>query len=154
MVRNNLDISDFVEQYNPFLLRDRRGKLMVFKDYQALYKETLERLWEAGPYYVDMVLFVKDQIQGMTLKDAERFVTSWRRRVGKRESEWYLFDWRNGDVKGQLYNQIVEIMIGLHSLSETSLNSDMLRLAFSEFLAGISKRDKYEGRVNYAINPK
>lgn len=149
MVRNNLDISDFVELYNPFLLRDRRGKLMVFKDYQALYKETLERLWQSGPYYIDMVLFVKDQIEGMTLKDAERFVASWRRRGGKRESEWYLFDWRNGEVKSELYNQVVEIMTGLHSLSETNLNFDMLRSAFDEFMSGICKMGKFEGRVNY-----
>lgn len=142
-------IEEFVGRYNPFVFRDKDGSLMYFKDYESLYLEALERIFAAGPYFVDAVLFCKDNM-GMEFNDAKQFVRGWNSFTKKKD--YYLFDWRSTEGQKQAKLDCKEFLMGLHSLSETRLNTSMYLSAFQKFCDGISKRlDKEEGRKNYAI---
>ena len=144
----NLSLEEYIEQYNPFGFKDKNGKPMIFKSYEEAYYEALQRLWEAGPYYVDMVLFIHDQYD-MSSVDSQRFVSTWRHRRN-RDREYYLFDWRGDDPRPVKMN-CEEIMIGLHQISETKFTPSMFQCAFNRFIDGLAKRDKKEGRKNYAV---
>lgn len=143
-------IEDFVMKINPFVLRNEKDELINFSSDEALYKETLERLYKAGPYYVDMVLFCKDTI-GLSFSDSKRFVDSWVR-FRRRKDQFYLFDWRSLEGRKQALLDCTEIMIGLHSLSETKFNHSAFSSAFSEFVNGLTERKENEGRHDYSID--
>lgn len=140
-------LEDFVLKHNPFVFRDENGDLMFFKTYEDLYYETLERLFKAGPYFIDMVLFVKDNV-GMSFTDSKRFVNSWRS-FGLRD-DCYLFDWRGTDGVGFAKRDCREVLIGLHGLSETKFNESMYLSAFDRFVSGLTKRGEEEGRADYS----
>lgn len=129
MVKIGIGIGEFLEQYNPLAFKDARGKIMYFKTYAEAYEEMLSRIYKAGPYMVDAVLFCMNTY-AMNLAAAQRFVNSWQRYVGARE-QFFMLDWKTG---GKQRDTDLEIFArGLHLLTETKFNKDMFLCALNKF---------------------
>lgn len=137
MVDLGLDIGDFLERYNPLAFKDARGNIMYFKTYEEAYCELLDRLYLAGPYMIDAVLFCVNTY-GMSNVDAQRFVNSWQRHVGA-EEQFFMIDWKTGGRKRDM--DLETFARGLHLLAETKFNKDM----FLSALDKIKKKLKIEG---------
>lgn len=124
----DIDLGDFLEQYNPLAFKDASGKIMYFKTYVEAYEELLNRIYKAGPYMVDAVLFCTDTY-GMKLQDAQRFVNSWQRYVGV-ENQFFLIDWKTGGSTRD--SDLEKFARGLHLLTETKFNKDMFLYALDK----------------------
>lgn len=129
----SISLSDFLEERNPLSFKDAKGKIMYFRDYESAYYEFFQRIFEAGPKYVDMVLFCMDTY-GMTKSDAERFVSRWRC-FGITEDA-ILTNWWFGDnqlERKRLIDCLQGVAQGLHMLAGTKFKKDMFLGAFSRF---------------------
>lgn len=129
------DIADFIENYNPFGFKDKRGGLMCFDTYEKAYLELFERIYKAGPKMVDAVLFVCDNL-GMSIQDAQRFVCLWKPVSGQSDDE-YFFSWTNED--GCLNQNLERFAKGIHLISETKFNKDMFLMAVEKFKIKLAK---------------
>lgn len=124
----SIDLGEFLEQYNPLAFKDASGKIMYFKTYVEAYCELLDRLYKAGPYMVDAVLFCMNNYN-MKIQDAQRFVNSWQRYVGA-ENQFFMIDWKTGGSERD--KQLETFARGLHLLAETKFNKDMFLFALEK----------------------
>lgn len=124
------DISDVIEQYNPFAFKDAKNRIMIFKTYREAYFELLERIYKAGPLMVDAVVFCVDNF-GMEFRDAVRFVNLWYSVTGRRDHE-YLFNWTVPAEAEQMAERFAK---GMHTISETKFNKDLFKAAFDSFIS-------------------
>lgn len=127
------DITELIEQYNPFAFKDGKGRIMAFPSYNQAYYELFSRLYKAGPKMVDAVLFAIDT-WGMSLQDAQRFIASWKMVVGQESSDFF-FDWQHGGAERD--KTLERFAKGMHLISETKFNSDMFRDALTRFKISI-----------------
>lgn len=123
------DLAELVEKYNPFGFKDEKNDLMIFKDYDAAYYELLNRLYKAGPTYIDLILFCHDN-WGMKPVDASRFVNLWHRSCGI-TSETLLIDWQYGGAERDSILQ--RLAKAAHLITETKFNNDMFLNALNRF---------------------
>ena len=103
--------------------------LICFKDYDAAYFELLTRLYNAGPKYIDMILFCHDN-WGMKPVDGSRFVNLCRRACGL-PGETLLIDWKDGGAGRDLLLQT--LAKGAHLITETKFNTSMFLNALNRF---------------------
>ena len=123
------DVAEFIEKYNPFGFKDEKGAFMIFKDYDAAYFELLTRLYNAGPKYIDMILFCHDN-WGMKPVDGSRFVNLCRRACGL-PGETLLIDWKDGGAgRDRLLQTLAK---GAHLITETKFNTSMFLNALNRF---------------------
>lgn len=128
-----LDLGEFLESCNPLAFKKKDGSICYFRSYEDAYLEFLKRLYEAGPRYVDLVLFVMNEY-GMTKAEGERFVKTWWS-LGVRQ-DFVLTQWQvecEGD-EHILRNDTMQICQGLHTLAETKFQKDMYYSAFDKYL--------------------
>lgn len=123
------DLSELIEQYNPFGFKDENSRIMVFRTYDEAYYELITRIYNAGPIMVDAELFMYENL-GMNLSDAKRFVATWKGYVGISDYI-FLFDWKNGGKERD--RQLERFARGMHLISETKFNGDMFRNALERF---------------------
>ena len=128
MANVGFDLGEFLIQYNPLAFKDARGNIMYFRTYAEAYEEMLDRIYKAGPYMVDAVLFCMNTY-GMKIQDAQRFVNSWQRYVGANE-QFFMIDWKTGGADRD--RQLEQFARGLHLLAETKFNKDMFLCALDK----------------------
>lgn len=138
---NYLDLGDFLVARNPLAFKDEKNTIMYFQTYKEAYEEMLERLYKAGPVYVDLVLFAMDTY-GMEKKDAEQFVRKfWS--IGLKEQE-LLLNWQSEapSERARLREQLAKVAKGLHMLVESKFQSDMFLAAFDAFMVKLNYQKK------------
>lgn len=128
MYSANIDLGEFLELYNPLAFKDARGNIMYFKTYVEAYEELFDRLYKAGPYMIDAVVFCMDNY-GMKIQDAQRFVNSWQRYIDV-QKQYFLIDWKTGGKERDL--QLEKFARGLHLLLESKFNKDMFLCALDK----------------------
>ena len=126
---NPQDLCQLVEDYNPFVLKDEKGRILLFNTYEKAYYELLKRVYKAGPILFDAVLFCKKQLN-MPFSDARKFVSSWTRYI-KSDEGIFLIDWKDGGRERDI--MLETIVRGMHMVSETRFNSDMFKSALTNF---------------------
>lgn len=140
-MKDYFDLGEFLEARNPLAFKDSKQKIMFFETYKEAYLELLERLYKAGPKYIDLVLFVINTY-GMSKPDAERWVGRWKS-LGV-NSEQVLLNWY--DIEGADLNVdrelVAKIAKCLHTLVESKFNSDMFLAAWNEFIEKLNMLPK------------
>lgn len=135
------DLAELIEKYNPFGYKDERSRICIFATYEEVYYETCKRLFKLGGPYVDLVQFCVENF-AMPVRDAERFIAEWKH-LSLPKGEFVYLDWSGED--GKLTQTLEAICKGLHGLSGTRLNKDMLLGAIYRFQKDyVNKREVTE----------
>lgn len=136
-----MDLGEFLKQRNPLALKDKKGQIMVFDTYKEAYEEFFWRIYQSGPYYVDLVL-LSMEIYGMTKPYAEKWVrTFWA--LGIRQ-DVVLLDWGKDkeDKLRCLRMNLEQICICFHTLVGSKFQRDMFLAAFNDFMFNLNTKKK------------
>jgi len=126
---NPHDLEDIIERCNPFVFKDKDGKLLLFKDYTAAYKYTLKQLAKRFPKgYIDMTIFLCEQMS-ISLKETVQEVTRWRK-MGIKDDIFYLKIWERTTERNIMLSDIFK---ALHMISGTKFDEISFRTAMKEF---------------------
>lgn len=126
---NPQDLEYIIERYNPFVFKDKEGRLLLFKDYTAAYKYTLKQLAKRFPKgYIDMTIFLCERMS-ISLKETVQEVTRWRK-MGIKDDIFYLKIWERTTDRNTM---LTEIFKALHMISGTKFDEFSFRTAMKEF---------------------
>lgn len=127
----------YIDEYNPFAVKDEKGRFMHFVSYVDAYKDMLYRLFKMFPgKYIDMVLFLIDEYK-FTEAEAVDEIKIWERRGFENPQ---LIDW----FEPLYIHELRDIMVRLHGFTETSFKDDQFKLAYSGFSNEIKMFNKKE----------
>lgn len=132
MKKNKIKVSGIEEAillYNPFVFKDQSGRFMMFPTLEDSYYELLQRIYDAGPTMVDVIVFFVDTY-GMPYVEAQNYVRGWLSVIGMKEAV-FLFDWKNGGKQRDA--DLEKFARGMHLMSETKFNKDMFLGALAKF---------------------
>lgn len=136
MELNQDDLSEIIEQHNPFFMKSPKGKICYFEDYVAVYLKTLRLLREQFPKgYIEMVLFLNDNCK-TGISYGRELVRGWKREGY--EGDPVLVEWNSNGV--ERYYTLRLLMKCLHTLSGTSFKEDMFKVALEKFDAMFVKK--------------
>ena len=123
------DLKYIIEKYNPFVFKDKEGKILLFKDYTAAYKYTLKQLAKRFPKgYIDMTIFLCEQMS-ISLKETVQEVTQWKEH-GIKDDIFYLKIWERTTERNSM---LTDIFKALHMISGTKFDEISFRTAMKEF---------------------
>ena len=123
------DLKYIIEKYNPFVFKDKEGKILLFKDYTAAYKYTLKQLAKRFPKgYIDMTIFLCEHMS-ISLKETVQEVTRWRK-MGIKDDIFYLKIWNRTTERNSM---LTDIFKALHMISGTEFDEFSFRTAMKEF---------------------
>lgn len=138
-----VDLCDFIERYNPLLLRDDKDKFEIFPSYVDCYYDSLRRIYVEYAYnYFDPVLYLVEHY-GYTLNEAKTEYAVFRK-LYRLPAEPIAIEQYNSEYYKRLMNGFHR---GISSLSECPFKEDLFNIAFEKFVTKFNlKNEKYERR--------
>lgn len=129
MKMNENAMQDWLDRYNPFLLKGDDGVIMSFNNKSDMYQDIITRMYKAYPGgYIDMVLFLKDTYE-MGDREAEDEVKRWERRGFKNPQ---MVQWRPMEKCDKL--ALSEMVWWLSDYVETKFDAPQFELAVENFI--------------------
>lgn len=145
---NENALQDMIDQHNPFMQKEVDGTICYYKTYCEAYLAFLKWLYVNYPRgYIDAVVMLADFYgDAMPNRDCVAAVESWQRRGFENPQ---IVDWFYH--RGELVNDLEEIVKYMHWFTETSFKRDLYLVAFSEFctFVDIAKemKEKEDGKT-------
>lgn len=144
-----MTFDDYMEEHNPFCMKDKDGKLNYFGRYEDAYLYVMKTLRKYHPRgYVDIILFLIDWV-GMDKPMAEDYWADMRKEERELLAEQFIIiDWM--EVKKQK-DKLAAFMRCLHILTETRFNEVDFEKAWETFLNTFTPVTDEELKLNEMI---
>lgn len=123
-------LQELVDGHAPFLLRDDKGKIIIYDDYKMVYYDILQKIYnESKRGFLSLSLFIHSNYD-LPFTDAVNYVEDNCKL--DLDKEFYLINWSQSHT-GELYHTLRDLIVFLQDITGAPFKDDQFKLAYTEF---------------------